>query len=306
MITEELKKKTCCGIVLYNPEIEKLKKNVNALSRQVDKIICIDNCSKNQKEILTLLKSFDLHIQYINNEENFGIAKALNQILDFAYKNGYEWYLTMDQDSVCSETLIEEYAKIVNTSDDIAILSPFVLNNNKILFDEYVKLDLPEYEVINDPIGCITSAALNNTKKAKRIGGYMNNLFIDCVDVEFNIRLFQSGFKIIRVNSAYMFQSMGEGYKVPLISLLYKITKKDLFKHLQVTPVYSDIRLYYIARNSKYLWLKYGDLAGKRMTRRWIRGQFIYYFLTYPLSRNRVKMIKAIKNGKRDSLQMGD
>ena len=57
MITEELKKKTCCGIVLYNPEIEKLRKNINALSHQVDKIICIDNYSTNQKEILTLLKS---------------------------------------------------------------------------------------------------------------------------------------------------------------------------------------------------------------------------------------------------------
>lgn len=305
MITEELKKKTCCGIVLYNPEIEKLRKNINALSHQVDKIICIDNYSTNQKEILTLLKSFDLHIQYIHNEKNLGIAKALNQILDFAYNNGYEWYLTMDQDSVCSETLIEEYSKLVDLSDDIAVLSPFVLNNNKILFDEYVKLNLPEYEVINDPIGCITSAALNNTEKAKKIGGYMDELFIDCVDVEFNIRLLQSEFKIIRVNSAYMFQSMGEGYKVPLIIFLYKITKKNCFKHLQVTPVYSDIRLYYISRNSKYLWEKYGDLAGKRMTRNWIRGQFIYYFLTYPMTRNRVKMIKAIKKGKRDSLEMG-
>ena len=306
MITEELKKKTCCGIVLYNPEIEKLRKNINALSHQVDKIICIDNYSTNQKEILTLLKSFDLHIQYIHNEENLGIAAALNQILEFAYKNGYEWYLTMDQDSVCSETLIEEYAKIVDISNDIAILSPFVLNNYKILFDEYVKMDLPEYEFINDPTNCITSATLNNTIKSKEIGGYLEKLFIDGVDFEFNLRIIQREYKIIRVNKAFMFQSMGEGHNVPSVQLLYKIFKSNTLRSLQVTPVYSDTRLYYIWRNGYYLRRKYGKLSGIRMSKRWMDFQFIYFYLTYPFNRSRIKMIKAIKKGKNDSLQMGD
>lgn len=296
---EDLKRITCAGIVLYNPELDKLKRNVDALYDQVDAIVMIDNASINFQSVKTLFSEYD-RISYIENSENLGIAEALNQILRYADENGYQWYISMDQDSVCSKALMREYSTYVSFGN-VATLCPYVLNNNKISLKEYKELKIEPIEEIKQPVDCITSGSLNNVGIAKKIGGYNSDLFIDCVDVDFNIRLFQHNYKIIRVNTTYMHQSMGKAKSVAFFQLLYMLTGKDIFRRLRYSPVYSDTRLYYISRNSKYICKKYGALGGKRMSSKWMAGQFAYYALTYPHSRNRVAMFRSINKGLEDS-----
>ena len=298
----KLKEKTCCGIVLFNPDVQVLKRNVEALYEQIDSFVLIDNCSQNRADIEHLISDYNSEkITYIVNEENYGIARALNQILQFAEDRGYQWYLTMDQDSKCCVNLIEEYSKIINSVDNIGILCPFILNNNKITFDEYKNMELPSFEFVKEPIMCITSGCLNQVKAAKEIGGYHEELFIDYVDGEFNILMLKNGYKIVRANSAYMYQTMGKGREIFLFCKMYQITGKKFFRSLQVSPVYANNRLYYIARNSKYLRKRYGKDAVKRMTACWMFGQIMYYFLTYPKERSRIQMLKSVMMGLHDS-----
>lgn len=297
--------KVCCGIVLYNPEIELLEKNIDALYPQVSEIVLINNNSSNVDAIYQLIKKYNSKIELINNKENYGIAKALNQIFSFAERRGYEWYLTMDQDSIVSSNLIEEY--FVCAQDySVGIISPYILNNNKVTLQDYEKMQFDKIEILKDPIDCITSGALNRVKSAKIINGYTNEMFIDSVDVDFNIRIMEVGEKIVRVNTTYLIQQMGKGRSIAFLKLLYKITHIKLFKQLSVSPVYSDFRLYYIFRNSKYLAERYGLKAGKRMTDKWMFGQAVYYCITYPLNRSRIKMIKAILKGRKDSKKLGE
>lgn len=296
--------KVCCGIVLYNPQIDLLEKNIDALCTQVDTIILINNHSDNIKEVYELIEKYDSNIEVIDNTVNHGIAKALNQILDYAENNGYEWYLTMDQDSVVSSNFIDAYSKYAE-EENVGIISPFVLNNNKVTIDEYRKINLKQTENLTDPIECITSGALNRTKFARSINGYTDALFIDSVDVDFNIRMLEWGKQIIRINDAYLIQEMGKGKPIALLDLLYKITKINKFKRLSVSPVYSNLRLYYIFRNSKYLYDKYGKKAGRRMRDKWMLGQAAYYCLTYPIGRSRIKMIKTMIKGRKDSNLLG-
>lgn len=301
---EELKKTTCAGIVLYNPEIDKLKANIDSLYEQVDSIILIDNASKNIKEVHNLIFNYSKKIVIWENSVNKGIATALNQILNYAQKNGYEWYISMDQDSYCCADLVKEYAENMPKDNDVAVLCPYVLNNGKETLEEYKNKKLPKSDLIQQPIDCITSGSLNRTTAAKTVQGYTDKLFIDCVDVDFNLRLFLLNYKIVRINSAYIFQYMGKRKEVKTIQLLYKLTQKNVFKRLRYAPVYSEFRLYYIARNSKYIYNRYGNLAGKRMTNSWMKGQFVYYFFTYPLCYNRFKMVKAIRKGLKDSIKL--
>lgn len=294
-----LKENTCAGIVLYNPNLDKLIANLDSLIGQVNKIICIDNASSNLSEIETVLLRYST-AELIINDKNMGIAYALNQIFQYSKENGYEWYLSMDQDSCCALNLINEYAIHMPDEKEVAVLCPYVLNNSKITFDEYKEYQFPEIQEITQPIDCITSGCLNNVEAVKKIRGYNSKLFIDCVDVDFNLRLMLLHRKIYRVNSTYMFQQMGEARKVKLINALFKISGKNVFRRLRYTPVYSDIRLYYISRNSKYIYKKYGKLAGKRMTPIWMKWQFLYYLFTYPVQRNRISMLKAIQKGYRD------
>ena len=300
MEKESLKKSSCAGIVLYNPDIQKLKRNINSLYEQVDRIILIDNASSNIQEVKKEVSVYP-NVVVERNDENKGIAYALNQILRFADEEGYKWYISMDQDSCCAENLVDEYAKNMPQDERTAVLSPYVLNNSKVTLEEYKKMTFPKVEEITQPIDCITSGTLNNVVIAKKIKGYNSQLFIDCVDVEFNLRLMLMHYKIYRINTTYMLQEMGKAKEVKPIRMLYELTHKNVFRRLRYTPVYSNLRLYYISRNSRYIYRKYGKLAGKRLTPAWMRGQYLYYFLTYPMNYSRISMFKAIKNGKKDS-----
>ena len=68
----------CAGIVTYNPDIELLIKNINAISDQVNKVIIVDNGSINWNNWSNRILSKNVEI--IRNRNNDGIAKALNQI----------------------------------------------------------------------------------------------------------------------------------------------------------------------------------------------------------------------------------
>ena len=105
--------KYIAGIVLYNPDLGRLKENIESICKQVDKVILIDNGSDNIREIEDLIKEY-LNCILLKNGENMGIAYALNQILKYAYENDVKWFLTLDQDSVCSRNLINTYSKYID------------------------------------------------------------------------------------------------------------------------------------------------------------------------------------------------
>ena len=88
------------GIVLYNPDEDRLVENIQAVVGQVDETILIDNNSSNIEKIKKRVNELNYNINIIENSKNNGIAFALNQILEYAIDNNYEWFLTLDQDSV--------------------------------------------------------------------------------------------------------------------------------------------------------------------------------------------------------------
>lgn len=290
--------KICAGIVLYNPELELLQKNVDALLEQsIKQIFLYDNNSKNAVEIAKFFRDYD-KVEYLCNDENKGIVYALNQLIDYADKKGYDWCLTMDQDSVCATNMIEEYTKYLDYPK-VALICPFVLNNGKFTLTEFEKLRLDNVTELKDPIDCITSACLNNVKIVKEVGGYTEKLFIDFVDTDLNCKVLENNYKILRINTTYLVQQMGNAHKVPFFELLQKMTKKDVFRRMKVANVYTDQRLYYSARNSRYVRNTYKN-HGKRTGIVFMFAYYCYFTLVYPMDRSRIKMWLSIIKGHRD------
>lgn len=286
------------GIVLYNPEIGLLRRNIEALHSQVDKILLYDNGSENVESIKKLLGVYT-NLILIQGEKNRGIAFALNQILDWAKNEKYSWVLTMDQDSICSKNLIKEYTPVLSMVD-VALICPFVLNNGKYTFEEYRKLNLPDTTEISDPVKCITSGCLVNIDMAKELGGFNDQLFIDCVDIDLNCKVLEANKRIIRVNNAYLIQQMGKGKKIPLLEKIQSITGSNLLRRAKVVAVYSDKRLYYYVRNTRYIRKKYKKPS--RQTSAWFVAIYLLYFsIFYPSNRSRIKMWKSIIKGLNDS-----
>ena len=82
------------GITLFNPDVARLEENISSIYGQVDRVICVDNGSDNIKNIEDCVLNNWKNITIIKNGKNEGIAKALNQMFEFAIEQQYEYVLT--------------------------------------------------------------------------------------------------------------------------------------------------------------------------------------------------------------------
>lgn len=226
----------CAGIVLYNPDIQRLEENVLAIKDQVEEVLLVDNASKNEKEIRVFLEEYkDLH--YIRLEKNFGIAKALNHILKFAIDENYDAYVTLDQDSVCASQLIEKYTEVYKA--DIGQISCNIHDRNTGIMD---KVDFENGD-IHEIEHCITSGCINNTSAVKRCGGYNESLFIDGVDIELSCNLRKHGYRIICINYDGLLHEFGNGMNVQLLN-----KKLSAANHVPWRNYYTRRNMIYVAK----------------------------------------------------------
>ena len=165
------KLKLAAVVVFYNPSEENIK-NIDSYEKEVDKIFVVDNSDDDNKRIKSTKK-----IEYIKLGENKGIATALNIGAKKAIAEGYEWLLTMDQDSKMTEEIVKKMKSfLLNTTEkNIGLISPY----QDIDSDEEIS-DV-EYE---DMIEMMTSGNIINLEAYQKIGGFKDWFFIDCVDTE--------------------------------------------------------------------------------------------------------------------------
>jgi len=164
-----------------------------------------------------------------NTHNNIGVAAALNLGLKRAIDEGYDWLLTMDQDSVFEEGALKELKSVASSSkENIALISPF----------HFIK-KTPRKTSIEEVTITMTSGNLLRVDAAKKAGPFEEKLFIDSVDNEYCLRLRKHGFKIIRVNNAILHHQLGE--------------LKGFFN----TVTHNAERRYYITRNMLYVMTKY-------------------------------------------------
>lgn len=222
------------GIVLFNPELQRLSENVNAVIHQVNVTVVVDNGSKNVGEIDEFCRQWP-QIKLIRNSENKGIATALNQIMQYAYDNNYEWVLSLDQDSICEIDLVKNYLQYIGCGK-IGMLTCHINDRNFQFEKENEALASPE--VVDF---CITSGCLLRTEAWLNVGRYDDKLFIDKVDTDMCWLLCENGWKIV---------------KIPYIGLLHEIghrtKRKKVFNKEVVVFNHSPFRCYYIVRNGIY------------------------------------------------------
>lgn len=269
------------GIVLYNPDVVRLRENIEAIYSQIELLILIDNGSDNISFIEAKYKNFN-NIYIIKNEKNLGIAKGLNQIIDFCESKGFNWVLTLDQDSVCPSNLIEEYRKYMQLPN-VAIISPTIADRNK---DKEETKHICDYEIINK---CITSASLTNIEICKKVGCFDEKMFIDLVDFEYCKRLLLNGYKIIRVNSVVLLHEIG-----------HITQRRFLFWHVDVKN-HSAFRKYYMARNILYCAKKQESYFSVAIA--YLRVLKIF-LLTLLYEKNKIKKCKLMIKGISDSRRM--
>ena len=223
--------KIATGIVTFNPEINRLKMNIEAIAEQTDLTVIIDNGSNNLADIKKLAD--DSRVQLISNRENLGIAKALNQLFEYAQENNFQLVLSLDQDSICPSDLIEKFSRFTDVS--VGIICPItnyenIGNKSLILRNDFREVDW-----------CITSASLTKVKIWEQVGGFDESLFIDLVDYDFSIRVRREGYKIIQDQNVAIQHELGN------------LEEKILGQKKILVGNHNPIRHYYYVRNTVYL-----------------------------------------------------
>ena len=209
-------------VVWYNPSDKDIK-NIETYIDGVDKLYIVDNTEgKDNKD--KVLKS--KKIEYIFQNENLGIAKALNLACEKAIDDNYKYILTMDQDSSFYNNDLEQMKDKKKKKDlsKIGIISPW--HKTKL------KVEKPK-EKIDYPLDVMTSGNILNLEIYKELNGFKEFLFIDGVDIEYCLNLKKNNYKVMRINSIEMEHDLGD------------IFYRKLFKKEFMCDNHNYLRIYY-------------------------------------------------------------
>jgi len=290
----------CASIVTYNPNIARLEQNIfGIVDNCISRIIIIDNCSENFNDILALSDKLSKEkFTIISNKKNIGIACALNQALDTANKKGYKWLLTLDQDSICSSGYISAMSEcfdcncvglIYPKTYDSARSSAEKTKISRIqsLFHTYNKIK----SLCTIPMP-ITSGALINISAGIKCGGFTDCFFIDSVDFDFNLKLSEHNFNILKCEGALLYHALGNPAGRHFLGVYFIATGHPAWRY------------YYISRNA---WLlRYNHPSG--IQRKWCNKNLIRtisplrILYIYTANNFNFKFIKCILKGHYDGI----
>lgn len=226
--------KLAAVVVLYNPSA-KILENIKSYIDYVDVVYAVDNSSSdNSKELLSD------KIVYLANGENMGIAYALNRGAKQAIADGYDWLLTMDQDSTFQGDGVEKLKAFIleckSTDskypyDKIGLITPF----HRTLFNEAEQL-----KEIDSPAVVMTSGNIISLDAYQKIGGFKDWMFIDAVDFDYCLNLRDHGYDIWRLPQVELKHNLGD--------VVFKTFRGKRYYGLNHNPT----RRYYIVRNRHY------------------------------------------------------
>lgn len=234
-------------IVLYNPP-KNVIHNISSYIDEVETLYCIDNSDVVDEAIKEKIEK-NMKCKYVTMNGNKGLSAALNIASKMAVEDGFEYLLTMDQDTVFEGNAVrdmKEYCAI--SGEEYSIICPNIkiieiddTNGDRAFLNEIL------HSVDNcEPIWVITSGSLMKLEDYVTVCGFDENLFVGHIDIDYGYKLYVNNKKILRLGNSYMYQQFGNAKP-----------KKFLWK--TVYPTYDkSVRTYYIFRNESYLRKKWG------------------------------------------------
>lgn len=187
------------SIILYNSD-QNVFDNIKTYIDQIEKLYVVDNSEKPDPELIQQFNTLPT-VQYVSNNGNKGIAYALNRAAELALADGFQFLLTMDDDTQLPSGAVTTMLRFLAeypVVDKVGLISGVHSDN---LFT-----DKPFRTVLYT----MTSGNLLNLKVYQQVGPFRNDLFIDHVDHEYGLRLNGAGFKILELPTLRIDHRLGE------------------------------------------------------------------------------------------------
>jgi rhamnosyltransferase len=239
----------CAVIVTFHPDAVAVA-NILDIIPQVGSLVVVDNGSDaGELAPLRLLRE-KVGFHLIENEENLGIAHALNQGVLWARSMSYPWVILFDQDSRITPGFVIKMFATWNAHpyrERVCSIHPSYI--------EPATGISPPVRLASDggPVTSMTSGALMPVWVFDRIGMFASDYFIDLVDCEYCFRIRAAGFSIASSQEAVLLHAAGEPKRISFLGFNCQPSN------------HSAVRRYYIARNRFVVYRKY-----LRVFPRWI------------------------------------
>lgn len=263
----------------YNPDIDLLQASIKNLPNQINTVIIVDNSPIHYPENFKLLKSHKIII--LATEGNTGIANALNLGCRQALEEGADWALTMDQDSLVPDNILEAYEKyILNVKGQKvgALVPAFRLCPNAKKISHQDKNTCDDY---------MTSGSLVNLDAYNKVKGFNEDLFIDLVDTDFGLKLLDYGYQIFNVGEVVLSHNIGNATELTFLG-----------KHIAFITHHNYIRRYYITRNLLWLAKEHGRKYPKHNHPYWKILKSIIRIIVF--EDNKLLKLQSVRKGIKD------
>lgn len=160
-------------------------------------------------------------LQLIRNETNLGIGAALNQGVGIALKDGFDWALTLDQDSEPAQDLVSallhayaqcgeprQIAMVAPQVIDAGLgrVAPFLTKHGRFLYRRVSCTG----DVLDPVTTVISSGALLRVGAWTALGGFREDFFMDYVDTEYCLRAQLRGYRVVAACGARLFHHLGD------------------------------------------------------------------------------------------------
>jgi rhamnosyltransferase len=289
-------------IITFNPDGD-FGINLAAASRQLDKIVIVDNGSEGSS-LHRIKECISQHsnIILIENNTNLGIAKALNIGCSYLLERENLFALMLDQDSLVTDGMVECLYKTISQLNSCAVASPKIVakdsdNNLGIIPSRYMTpssgLFYKKSIIKSEPLKVlfnITSGSLVDLTIWNQIGQFQEDYFIEGVDNEYGLRANSLGYSIMIVHNASLVQQYGE-------QQIKKLFGRNFFP-----TFHSPLRHYYVSRNRIMIWKKYYKIYPYYLT--WDLLSFLNtLFLIIVFEDGKYQKIKHIGKGLIDAFK---
>lgn len=286
--------------ITYNPDITLLDRQINSLYNQVQCVIIVDNGSLNLDELSEYLlnKQTDTNQNFIiiYNDKNMGLGYAQNIGIKEAIRNDASDILLLDQDSVLkgnfTAELFEARKELQYKNIKVGAIGPIYYSEvtNQVypitkFWGPFIKRIEPSTKP-EEASFLIASGCLINTDVLKDVGLMNEDLFIDCIDVDWSFRAQAKGYKL---------------YASPKAKMMHTIGEKRMNIIGRSIAIHSPMRRYYIFRNSVFLVRSKNIPLGYKL--REITFNTLRLIVYFSVSRERLKYLKYSFNGFKDGLK---
>jgi len=282
----------CAVMVTYHPD-ELVSERIRRVVAQAPQTVIVDNGSpaSSVEQLKAIASRSAVHL--ILNSQNEGLACALNAGVRWAASRGFDWVLTLDQDTLVAPDMVDALMEVVDSyraPEKLAVVgSNYRDKVNGSLFREPV-MDRRGFSG-REIQSVVTSGSLISVDIFNKLGGFREQFFIDCIDHDYCLRARANGFQVILTSRPVMEHGIGH------------LTEHRLLGRAVHTSNHSAARRYFTFRNMMILSREYIGKEPEWITQSlWAMAKSVVLICLF--ENNRIHKLHGILSGCVDGVLM--